>query len=427
MGWYGPTGDCDCCGCDLPECTLEGEISGTYSEDVTVTWTTTGALTAVLTDDLGNELSELLNGSLLVSRGACRTFTLTATNDCGPSVCTYDPPDPPCGCEECNYDYESEEVINPQWAGRCVPCGCASGIGDNVVAEISGFPALFEHEWYTEFYPAVDVSCNGTCTESFYLRGPSYIEFDGFDVLNGTFIFELLDNACVNCSPPQFRCYANPYGYYLGTATITNHAVTNRPECADTTGSYVESSTFVIEVELAISFWQPIGTGLSTTFPAGDGDGNCYGFRQSSGAPGDTGSVYAPFLWYRVVSSTLNGSADPLLSANDQLWNFMREGGVTLYEYCERHTEADQGLEDPPLSGLIPPCGQYVPGTQLYIDSDFVGAGANEMSQGLHGRIVYESFYPPTHPYRGQCVPMYHLPRFFGNIERYITTLGWPA
>lgn len=92
-----------CCVCvDPPECTLTATGGGTPGGNITLTWTTTGADTVTIYDDDATLISSAKNGtSVLVSGGACKTYTLTATNDCGETICEYDDPCPSEHCGLC--------------------------------------------------------------------------------------------------------------------------------------------------------------------------------------------------------------------------------------------------------------------------------------------------------------------------------------
>lgn len=104
MGWFGPSGNCGCCGCTAPPtCTLSESGGGTSGGNVNLTWTTSGADTVEIRDEDNTLISEELNGTnVLVSGGACKEYTLTATNDCGTTTCTDTDScvDPQCnGCQ----------------------------------------------------------------------------------------------------------------------------------------------------------------------------------------------------------------------------------------------------------------------------------------------------------------------------------------
>ena len=103
-------GNCGCCGpCETaPTCVLSGSVSG---GTITLTWIITGiAITsAVLTNDDGDSYSATYPyGTLTVSKGVCRLWTLTVTNDCGTSTCTF---------------LESNcSVIGPRTSDNCTQC-----------------------------------------------------------------------------------------------------------------------------------------------------------------------------------------------------------------------------------------------------------------------------------------------------------------
>lgn len=131
---------CDCCDCVLPECTLTGAGGGSVGGNVNLTWTTVGADTVTIYDDDLTLISTALNGtSVLVSGGACKTYTLTATNVCGNSVCTYLNSCPDPACSNCLLDTgpDTLTVIFTN-NGRLNNCGCTDGVVDSRCAQFDG-------------------------------------------------------------------------------------------------------------------------------------------------------------------------------------------------------------------------------------------------------------------------------------------------
>lgn len=94
----------NCCGCtEPPTCTLSESGGGTSGGDVNLTWTTSGADTVEVRDEDNVLISTQKNATNYpVTGGACKTYTLTATNACGTTTCSDTDycPDPQCnGCQ----------------------------------------------------------------------------------------------------------------------------------------------------------------------------------------------------------------------------------------------------------------------------------------------------------------------------------------
>lgn len=272
MGMKKNNPGCDCCGCtEAPSCTLTGSPSG---NDVTLSWTVTGvAITsAIITDELGNSWTLTVpptSGTLEVTGGRCRSYTLTVINDCGSSPCTYAETPATCVCQTCTYT--SGGTYTRRFpASTCIPCGCQRGKGTQLIVVISGVSSFY----------STNITCSytsGSCTE--YPASPyastCYQEYAGFDILNGTYVFTLSDAPCDTCG--RFACTIDPSYFILGTATVKD---VSNPNCdsifsgANTTVNYtVELAVKAFDITMPTASSPPT-TGASVLCYTTDGSGS---------------------------------------------------------------------------------------------------------------------------------------------------------
>lgn len=266
-----PDGGCCIPPCVPPVCTLTGERTGELGDDVVLTWTSTGTTTVVIDSD-GNVISTALNGSATIYRGACKTYTLTTTNECDTDICTYEPEArETCDCTECPYEDEYGEHPNPQPASICVPCGCARGRGTSMALTIAGFPSSFQDGpvdvkrlYHATSCPPAHYECgaDGTIVSYQWERTWKWLDYD---VLNGTYVFDLLDQDCPTCGAR--RCGVSPSGYYVGTASIELKSASLYPPCDS---RYTSPTTDYIEIEFCVGLVPP-----QTTAPYYPSDLTC--------------------------------------------------------------------------------------------------------------------------------------------------------
>lgn len=256
---------CDCCECtEAPSCTLSGTCSG---EDVTLNWTVSGVgiTSAVVTDNRGNSWTLTVpptSGSFTVTGGCCYRYELTVINDCGSSVCSWNRGTSGfCVCTTCTYTSGGGTVTVYIPSDYCIPCGCQRGKGTEATLTISG--VLSEYNTYFDCY-YTDTRCQtiNSYPPSPYSTPNCFMKYIGFDILNGTYAFELTDASCEVCGAKQ--CSIEPSYYLLGTATVEDHYDLQCSSPLSTPSPTV--SYYTIQIAIAVTGANP-GTSPLTVGP----------------------------------------------------------------------------------------------------------------------------------------------------------------
>jgi hypothetical protein len=219
---------CECCDdCELPECSLSGaKTVGGGQWDVTLTWsvTGTGITRAWIQDNLGEYEFELDvtdtggSGTIDIPGGYCKQWVLYVVNECGTRACGWFVPPELCECQHCTFESTGgDPITRAEIADFCMPCGCKRGRGTQIVTVISGIAAHYSgYHICTSgagVMPCRPIPYGVTC----------YSEHIGFDILNGTHIFDLSNAPCEECG--RFNCNLNPSWKILGTATVIDRYV----------------------------------------------------------------------------------------------------------------------------------------------------------------------------------------------------------